>query len=288
MSAGNLIKQIATGRRKPDMTRKEYFDHRFRIHGHLSDDNENENEKPYKYIQTQVFDSAFGPRQGGGLNANQHWCGRDDTTELYFRDWDHVTTAFNSDFTKTKIGPDGPFFADFETSIILMAREEPVATPTRLASQRAGVPLNKGDATVAMYFISAPDNAIEGQRLHDTLTPLLVKALEQDCQDEVWGVIANVGVVSDKFDLNAYFGGGDMPQYCLVYKVFLKDAASVPSFRKSQKRFAAAAKDAIDTYKSFVLFSKEALVMDVSQRLRFSLDRQPVFDDLPGPSHLSG
>ena len=31
------IKQIACGRRKPNMTRKEYNDHRFRVHGALSD-----------------------------------------------------------------------------------------------------------------------------------------------------------------------------------------------------------------------------------------------------------
>ncbi|KAK2055996.1 hypothetical protein LY76DRAFT_577090 [Colletotrichum caudatum] len=282
---GNVIKQITAGRRKPDMTRKEYFDHRFRVHGRLADASENENEKPYKYIQTQIFDSAFGPRQGV-LNANHNWCGRDDTTELYYRDWDHVSTVFDSDHVKQTVGPDAIFFADFESSIVLMAREERVVTTTRLASERADVSLDKGDATVAMYFISTPDNAVEGQTLHATLTPLLVKAIEQDCQDEVWGVIANIGVVSKKFDPNPYFGGAGMPQYCLVYKVFLKDRASAPSFRKSQKSFASAAKDVIDTSESFVLFGTEALIMDSGKGTRFSLDRQPLFNDLPGPTHL--
>jgi hypothetical protein len=36
-SAKPSIKQIAAGRRKPDMTRKEYFDYRFRVHGTISD-----------------------------------------------------------------------------------------------------------------------------------------------------------------------------------------------------------------------------------------------------------
>lgn len=221
-----------------------------------------------KYIQTQVFDSAFGPREPGPLNANQNWCGRDDTTELYFRDWDHVSTTFNCDYVKQKVGPDAPFFADFETSIALMAREQRVVPSTRLAAERANMPTDKGDATVAMYFISTFDNAVDGQQHHATLTPLLVKAIEEDCQDEVWGMIANVGAVSDKFDLNSYFGGGSMPQYCLVYKVFMKDRASAPSFRKSQRSFASAAKGTIDTSKSFVLFSEEALVMDVGHGTR--------------------
>jgi hypothetical protein len=36
-SQQNPIKQIAAGRRKPNMTLKEFFDHRFQIHGSLSD-----------------------------------------------------------------------------------------------------------------------------------------------------------------------------------------------------------------------------------------------------------
>jgi hypothetical protein len=38
-----LVKQIAAGRRKPDMSRKEYFDHRFRVHGTISDSPEDPN-----------------------------------------------------------------------------------------------------------------------------------------------------------------------------------------------------------------------------------------------------
>jgi hypothetical protein len=45
-SSNPLIKQIAAGRRKPDMTRKEYFDHRFRVHGALSDAPEDKDWKP--------------------------------------------------------------------------------------------------------------------------------------------------------------------------------------------------------------------------------------------------
>jgi len=45
-SAPLLLKQIATGRRKPDMTRKEYFDHRFRVHGSITDGIEDKSQKP--------------------------------------------------------------------------------------------------------------------------------------------------------------------------------------------------------------------------------------------------
>lgn len=218
-----------------------------------------------------MFDSVFGARADGPLNANHHWCGRDDTTELYFRDWDHVLTCFTCDYVKEKVGPDGVFFADFETSFVLMVYESMATVQTRLAVERADRPLDRGDATVAMYFISTPNNEVEGHEAEAELTPLLVAAIEQHCQDDVFGLIANVGTNSEQFDLISYFGGdSSLPQYCLVYKVFLKGRASAPKFRNCQKSFEAAAKQAIDLHRSFVLFSEEALIMDVEKNIRVS------------------
>ncbi|KAH7070379.1 hypothetical protein BKA63DRAFT_578933 [Paraphoma chrysanthemicola] len=281
-----MIKQIAAGRRKPNMTRKEYFDHRFRIHGSISDGTSDKNFKPHKYIQTQVFDAAFGPRPDGPLNANHHWVGRDDTTELYFRDWEHVLNCFSSEYIKTKVGPDGPLFADFETSISLMASEETVKVDTRLSAERTAEALGQGGGIVAMYFLATPDGERNGRVLADGVSPVLARALEKHCQNDVWGLIANVGEVSDKFDLQAYFGGANVPQYALVYKIYMKDAASVTAVRQSQKVFEAEVGGRIDLHNSFIVFSQEALVLDVGQDIAFSLDRQPVFGDLPGPSHL--
>ncbi|KAF5655297.1 hypothetical protein F25303_705 [Fusarium sp. NRRL 25303] len=270
------IKQIATGRRKPNMTRKEFFDHRFRIHGSISDGVEDKDQKPYKYIQTQVFDSAFGSRPGGPLNANHNWVGRDDTTELFFRDWDHVQKCFSSEYVKTTIAPDGPFFADFETSVVLMAYEKTIPLQTQAARKRAEVlsgAMDSGDSTVAMYFISTPDDTKDGESLEQTVTPRLVDAINSYCQDQVWGLICNVGAVSDQFDLNSYFGGANMPQYALVYKLFLAGPESVPRVRKAQAQFEKDAQSSVDLNKSFILFSQEALVMNVTEGVRFNRNR---------------
>jgi hypothetical protein len=207
------------------------------------------------------------------LNANQHWVGRDDTTELFFRDWDHVKTCFSSEFVKTTIGPDGPLFADFETSVILMAFEKPIPVQTTAAEERAktgNADLDVGNATVAMYFVSTPDDVRDGAKLEQAVTPLLLKSLEAHCQADVWGVVCNVGAVSDKFDLNAYFGGADMPQYGLVYKLFLTGAESVTALRRAQREFeeAASQQGLIDLHKSFILFSQEALIMDMGKGIR--------------------
>jgi hypothetical protein len=87
----------------------------------------------------QSFDSACGPGTAGTpLNANHSWCGRGDTTELYFRDWEHILAVFRSDHVKQKVGPDGPLFADFDTCMVLMATEKPLDIDTLLAKQIPG------------------------------------------------------------------------------------------------------------------------------------------------------
>lgn len=218
-----------------------------------------------KYIQTQVFDSVFGARKGGPVNANQHWVGRDDVTELFFRDGEHVLRCFTSDHVKEKVGPDGAQFADFETNIVLMAHEKVVDINTRLATRRIepGLVKPEGSATVALYFISSPNHDKEGEQLEARLTPLLIDALQQHCQDEVWRLEANVGTASKEFDLASYFGGGGMPPFCLVYKIFLKGRASVPVFRNAQHTFEVNAHDHFDVHSSFVVFGEEALILDM-------------------------
>jgi EthD domain len=154
---------------------------------------------------------VFGLRADGPFNVNQHWCGRDDTTELFFRDWDHIQSVFKSEYVKTKVGPDEPLFVDFETSMVLTAHEKPLSLKTRLQAEKSSASLENGDATVAMFFISTPDNVCEGEQLERVITPALTKALEENAQEDVWGLQVNIDVESTQFDLNSYFGGLNMP-----------------------------------------------------------------------------
>jgi hypothetical protein len=170
---------------------------------------------------------------------------------------------------ETVIRPDGELFADFESSIVLMATEHNVPLPTRLAAK--GVP-DEANPTVAMYFIATPDGQLQGQAVEKVVTPLLIQALQAYCEDEAWNLIANIGEVSEHFDLKAHFGGSDdLPKYALVYKIHLKDQNSVPLVRRSQKVFENLAKEHIDQHKSFILFSREALVLDVGKNISVSL-----------------
>ncbi|KAL1903218.1 hypothetical protein Sste5346_000503 [Sporothrix stenoceras] len=262
-----MIKQIASSRRKPGMTRREYLDYHFRVHGALADDIDDRNAKPEKYLQTHVFDSVYGARPGPVPNANHAWMARDDVTELYFRDWDHVQAVMNSSYVREKIGPDGKNFADFETAMVLLAHEHEVPLGTEAGADTAD---DSAVRHVAMFFVAAPDGSLDGVALDAQLTPLLVAALQAMALPDVRGLLVNVGFTSEKFDLTTYFGGKDMPRYAVVYKIVMRSAASVRTVRRAQAAFAKQAAGLFDDSVSYTLFGYEGLIFDASQGIKLA------------------
>ncbi|KAK4044337.1 hypothetical protein C8A01DRAFT_31388 [Parachaetomium inaequale] len=260
-----LLKQIACLRRKPNLTRKEFFDYHFRIHGALADSPENPDHKPHKYVQTHFFDAAFGERPGGVAGTGNHtWVGRDDMTELYFRDWDHLKVCFGSEHVRNTVGPDGPNFNDLETAIPLLAVEKPLRFGVQPSSFSGP---QEGSRTVAVLFIAVKSQESEEQLEH-VFSPALIRALEAHASEEVWGLLANVGIPSTEFDIRAYFGGRGMPEYPVTYKVHMKNSKSVVAVRNAQKAFMESLGDRIDASNTFIAFGQEGLVMDVGNGIR--------------------
>ncbi|CAK7207780.1 hypothetical protein SEUCBS139899_010593 [Sporothrix eucalyptigena] len=262
-----MIKQIASSRRKPGLTRREYLDYHFKVHGAIADGTDDRDAKPEKYLQTHVFDSVYGERLASIPNANHAWMARDDVTELYFRDWDHVLACMGSPYVCEKVGPDASRFADFETAMVLLAHEHEV--PLRVLDRQFRAKENEeGARDVGLFFVAAPNGSPQGVALDAELTPLLVNALEETAQDDVRGLLVNVGFTSEKFDVATYFGGNNMPRYALVYKIVMQNAASVAAVRRAQAAFANRAVGLFDESVSYSLFGREGLVLDVSKGVR--------------------
>jgi hypothetical protein len=116
--------------------------------------------------------------------------------------------------------------------------------------------------------------------------------------DDVARLIVNTGLLSDKIDLNACFGGTNMPEFALVYKIVMKSPKSMDVIRKVQKAFEQELVGQVDANESFIVFGREALVLDVDKAIevrfvltislpskltiyvQFDVNRQPVFYDL--------
>lgn len=282
-----LVKVVCILRRKPNMTRKEFLDYHFQVHGKISDAPASRDDKPHKYRQYHVFDSAFGERPATEVcklpNRNHAWVGRDDVAELYFRDMDHLRSVFSSEHVRTTVGPDGLNFSDLDTSIPWIGREVSVPIKTALSSLGAASDFDSNTA-VALYFVSAR-NADSNSA--ETLTSAFRDEIETHAANDARSLTVNkspavLASAEDSlkaFDPNAYFGGSEMPSYPIFFKVVMKSNSSAGAIRRAQRAFEARAKDlGLDPSESFITFAKQALVSDVG--VPFDGARQPRMDDL--------
>ncbi|KAF3398548.1 hypothetical protein F1880_005729 [Penicillium rolfsii] len=262
----DYIKNIVGIRRRPNMTRKEFYDHHFRVHGYLSDAPQDKNIKPHKYMQTHVFDSAFG-NSPEGPNANHSWVGRDDVTELFFRDLAHLGSSSSSPYLALKIAPDGPKFAESGSPTAILAPEKRVSLKIDIVAPA----IPEGKRTVAILFVSFADKSmIDSEQAEKVLSPKLVDALQTHPPKDAWGLIVNVDIDLG-FDMMAFF-----------------DCSSVTSIREAQNTFYRDTAEYVSPNNSFILFGVEGLINDMDKDIRFDVQNQPRLDELPGLSHLDG
>lgn len=202
--------------------------------------------------------------------------GRDDITELYFRDWPHLQSVYSSEHVKTKVAPDGAKFGDIEAPIPLMAQEKPLSMKSKVTSQQP----SEGARTVAMLWLSASSGTGNGAELESQLSPKLISALETHADNESWGLIVNVGMQPDVYNLKSYFGGSKTPTIALVYKIFLKDREAVTAVRKAQAAFYEDSKEHLNLHESFIVFGVEGLMMDVANNRRVRVSTSYSLNDM--------
>lgn len=145
-----------------------------------------------------------------------------------------------------------------------MAQEKTLTFQSAATGQQP----QEGARTVAMLWLSAANGTGNGAELEGLLSSKLTSALETHAAGEVWGLLANIGIQPDGFDVTSYFGGSKTPNYAVVYKIFLKDRASATAVRKAQAAFYGATKEHLNLHESFIVFGVEGLIMDIGNNIR--------------------
>ena len=149
------IKLMAASRRRPGLTRAEYFRYIEHYHGTVA---RLERFKIEKYIQNHVIDGAFGVISDADGHKNKV-ADRDAVVELHFDSFrDMLATLEPEGVTTSRANQDGKFFADEPTNIIVMAEETelPVAKPMPDFNPGLGEP-GKGALKVMQYIMRRPD-----------------------------------------------------------------------------------------------------------------------------------
>jgi hypothetical protein len=151
------MKLMAASRRRPGLTRAEYFRYIEHYHGTVA---RLERFKIEKYIQNHVIDGAFGVLSDADGHKNKV-ADRDAVVELHFDSFrDMLATLEPEGVTTSRANQDGKFFADEPTNIIVMAEETelPVARPTPDFNPGLGEP-GKGALKVMQYIMRRPPPA---------------------------------------------------------------------------------------------------------------------------------
>ena len=148
------IKLTAVSRRRPGLTRAEYFRYIEHYHGTVA---RLERFKIDRYIQNHVLDGAFGI-----LSDTSHHnkiADRDGVVELHFSEFRELLATLEPEgVTQSRANQDGRFFADEPTNIIVMAEETelPVANPRPKFNPGLGEP-GVGALKIMHFIMRKPD-----------------------------------------------------------------------------------------------------------------------------------
>ncbi|GMF13222.1 unnamed protein product [Phytophthora lilii] len=158
-----FVKLVTFLRRKPNMTRKEFMDYHFQQHGKLSDSPESLDEKPQKYRQYHIFDSAFGERPASNTsqtpNRNYAW-----------------------------VGPDPLNFSDVEVAITWIGREMYVPINTTLAAPIVTDSDLDSKTLAGLYFVSVANVTSD---VANQLTAFFREEVERHATNDVSVLIVN-------------------------------------------------------------------------------------------------
>lgn len=255
------IKLIAASRRRPGLTRAEYFRYLEHYHGTVA---RMERFKIDRYIQNHVIDGAFGV-----LSDSDHKnkvADREGVVELYFSEFrDMLATLEPQGVEQSRANRDGRFFADEPNNVIVMAEEIelPVSNPLPRFNPGLGEP-GRGALKVMQFIMRRPEVFPQDfhrlwRRAHDEAMARSPYAGEMFRK-----VVANKRsrVNDNDAAARAHFRMVDPPIYDLVVCITLDSVEQVGAFRQYFEAMLESDLDFADWSQSFFLYTRPVRIID--------------------------
>jgi hypothetical protein len=255
------IKLMAVSRRRPGLTRAEYFRYIEHYHGTVA---RIERFKIDRYIQNHVIDGAFGV-----LSDTSHKnkaVDREGVVELYFSNFrDMLDTLEPQGVEQSRANQDGKFFADEPTNIIVMAEEVelPVPHPRPKFNPGLGEP-GCGAVRVLHYIMRKPevfpnDYYRLWRQAHDEA--MVKSPYAQEMFRKV--VLSKRSRVNDNdAAARAHFRMVDPPVYDMVVSITLDSMEQVGAFRQYLEAMLESPLDFADWSESFFLYVRPVRIID--------------------------
>jgi len=255
------IKLMAASRRRPGLTRAEYFRYIEHYHGTVA---RLERFKIDRYIQNHVIDGAFGV-----LSDTSHknkTTDREAVVELHFSCFrDMLDTLDPQGVEQSRANQDGRFFADEPTNILVMAEEIelPVANPTPQFNPGLGEP-NQGALKVMHYIMRQPDVFPNDyyrlwRQAHDEA---LAKAPYANEMFRRIVVSKRSRVNDNDAEARAHFRMVDPPVYDMVVSFWLDSMEQAGAFRQYFEALRESPYDFADWSESFFLYVRQVRIID--------------------------
>jgi hypothetical protein len=252
---------MAASRRRPGLTRAEYFRYIEHYHGTVA---RLERFKIERYIQNHVIDGAFGVLSDTGHKNKTS--DREAVVELHFDSFrDMLATLEPQGVVQSRANQDGKYFADEPTNIIVMAEEVelPVANPRPKFNPGLSEP-HQGAVKVLHYIM----------RKHDVF-PNDYYRLWRQAHDEALAKssyaqeIFRKIVVSKRSRVNdndaaarAHFRMVDPPVYDMVVSFWLDSMEQVGAFRQYVEALQETDLEFADWSESFFLYCRPVRIID--------------------------
>lgn len=244
-----MIKMMAAVCRRPGMTHAEYLAYIQHVHGAIS------TAVPVslrRYTQNHVFDSAYGVAADA---THALVVSRDSVTELYWDSPQDMAATFQHEHVRTKVGPDGPNFADVPLQLSLVAREQEQAVS------------NPGNAVggKVLHFLKAPDG-LDLQTFFNRWASAHERVMAVDA---VAAQAVRRCVHSQQLpEFNQMLGyfGGLATRYEGVSSLWFDDVSSVGAFRSYERALLAINADPATAFyqpsQSFFVYATEVPILE--------------------------
>ncbi len=255
------MKLMAVSRRRPGLTRADYFRYIEHYHGTVA---RLERFKIDRYIQNHVIDGAFGV-----LSDTEHHnrvADRDGVVELHFSEFrDMIATLEPEGVTQSRANKDGKFFADEPNNIIVMAEEIELPVPNPLPKFNPGLGEPGMGAVKVMQFIMRRPEVFPQdfprlwRRAHDEA--LAASPYAQEMFRRI--VVSLRSRVNDNdAAARAHFRMVDPPVYDMEVSFWLDSMENVGAFRQYLEAIQANPLPFADWSRSFFLYTRPVRIID--------------------------
>jgi hypothetical protein len=247
------IKLMAASRRRPGLTRAEYFRYIEHYHGTIA---RSERFKITSYIQNHVIDGSFGVLAD---STHQQVSDRDGVVELYFDNFPDMLRTLEP-ATPSAASQDGKFFCDEANNVIVIAEEEEIPVPNPKPSFNPGLGIVGGvGALKVLQFIMRADDVYREdyykywRNAHEAALEAAPYAREQ-----LRRCVANRRCRINDNDAAArkHFRMVDPPVYDLVVSLWFDTIEQAGAFRQYNEALQSYPKTFANWSRSFFLYAR--------------------------------